>query len=195
MLTLDLPNARSALRCLLRWLAALLLALPCALPLRAQDAVVTESDLKAAFLYNAVKFIDWPGETFDHAESPIAVGIFGEEEFVATLRTLLHGKKAHGRNFTVRKVANAQEARECQILFFSSSETRRLQNIGDQIRRLPILTIGESNEFLDEGGILNIFFEDKQLRFEVNSAAAEGAKLSISSQLMKLAKKVRKGGK
>jgi len=192
MLTLALPNLVTT-RWLARWLCLLWLALTGAGSL-AQDAPLTEADLKAAFLYNFAKFVDWPNDAFASDQSPIVVGIYGDDEFIATLRTLLQDKKAHSRGFSVRKVANGAEARNCQLLFFREPETRKLSVILDSIRRLPILTVGESSEFLDLGGMLNLFFEDKQLRFEVNPGPAETAKLNISSQLMRLAKHVRKGG-
>jgi hypothetical protein len=193
MLTLASPDLLTLPRHLARWLCMLLLALsgPAARP---QEAQLTEADLKAAFLYNFAKFVDWPDEAFATETAPIAVGIYGDDEFVATLRTLLDKKKAHGRGFTVRKVANTQEAHNCQILFFREPDTRKLSQVIDAIRRRPILTVGESDEFLDLGGMLNLFFENKQLRFEVNPAPADTAKLNVSSQLMRLAKRVRKGG-
>jgi hypothetical protein len=193
MLALPKSKPRTPLRAP-RWLLLLWLALLGAFATPAQDTQLTEADLKAAFLYNFAKFIDWPKDAFLNEESPIVVGIFGDEDFAATLRTLLQNKKAHGRAFVVRRVVNSQEAKNCQFLFFREAENRRLPQVLDTIRRLPILTVGESADFLDNGGMLNLFFEDKQLRFEVNPGPAETAKLNISSQLMRLAKTVRKGG-
>lgn len=193
MLTLDLPNLKTAARLIAQWLCLVMLACAGTRP-RAQEAQLTEADLKAAFLYNFAKFVDWPKDAFARDDSPIVVGIFGDEEFINTLRKLLQDKRAHGRGFTVRKVVNGQEARNCQLLFFREAESRKLGTLLDSIRRLPILTVGESSDFLDTGGMLNLFFEDKQLRFEVNPAPAETAKLTISSQLMRLAKNIRKGG-
>jgi hypothetical protein len=158
----------------------------------AQD--VPEADLKAAFLYNFTKFVEWPTEAFAREDSPFIVGIYGDDEFVSTLRTLLHDKKAHGHSFEVRKLSSPQDAKTCQILFFRDSETRKFSQIYDTIKKLPILTVGEGSEFLDAGGMFALFFEDKQLRFEVNPAPAENAKLSVSSKLLRLARKVRKGG-
>ena len=159
----------------------------------AQDASVSEADLKAAFLFNFTKFIEWPAEAFGAEDAPVAVGVYGDEEFAKTLRTLLADKKAHGRPFTVKRLTNPQEAKTCQILFFRESQTRIMGQVYESIKRLPILTVGESDEFLDEGGMFNLFFEDKQLRFEVNPATAENAKLTVSSKLLRLAK-IRKGG-
>ncbi|HEV8543322.1 MAG TPA: YfiR family protein [Verrucomicrobiae bacterium] len=160
----------------------------------AQDATIPEADLKAAFLYNFTKFVEWPADAFGREDSPFVVGIYGDDEFVSTLRTLLRDKKAHGHPFEVRKLSSPQEAKNCQILFFRESDNRKFSQIYENIKKSPILTVGEGSEFLDAGGMFALFFEDKQLRFEVNPAPAENAKLSVSSKLLRLAKKIRKGG-
>jgi hypothetical protein len=193
MLALPKPKPKAP-RQILRWFVALLTVLWSGLATPAQDAKFTEADVKAAFLFNVAKFIEWPKDAFANEESPIEFGIYGDDDFVATLRTLLQGKKAHGRGFLIRKVANPQEAKTTHMLFFRESESRKLGQVLDTIRRLPILTVGETDDFLDSGGMLNLFFEDKQLRFAVNPGPAETAKLTISSQLMRLAKQIRKGG-
>jgi hypothetical protein len=161
---------------------------------RAQDAPVTESDLKAAFLYNFTKFIEWPPEAFAGESATVNVGVYGDEEFTKTLRTLLADKKAHGHLFVVKRLSNPTEAKGCQILYFQAAESRKMGLAYESIKKLPILTVGESDDFLDHGGMFNLFFEDKQLRFEVNPATAENAKLTVSSKLLRLAKKIRKGG-
>lgn len=159
----------------------------------AQDAKVSESDLKAAFLFNFTTLIEWPPEAFARDDSKMVVGVYGDEDFATTLKTLLADKKAHGRPFVVKRLANAADARTCQIVFFRESETRKMGQAYESIKKLPILTVGESEEFLDQGGMFTFFFEDKQLRFEINPATAENAKLTVSSKLLRLAK-IRKGG-
>src|SRR5687768_11633153 len=79
------------------------------LPGVAQEAPVPEADLKAAFLFNFAKFVDWPAEAFPQEDSPITIGIYGDEEFTGTLRTLIRDKKAHGRSFIVKRLNNAQD--------------------------------------------------------------------------------------
>lgn len=160
---------------------------------RAQDAQVSESDLKAAFLFNFTKFIEWPPEAFAGENATVNVGVYGDEDFTKTLKTLLADKKAHGRPFTVKRLNNPADAKTCQILYFQEAEARKMQAVYEAIKKMPILTVGESDDFIDHGGMFNLFFEDKQLRFEVNQTTAENAKLTVSSKLMKLAKKVRKG--
>jgi hypothetical protein len=162
-------------------------------PARGQDSL-READVKAAMLYNFTKFIEWPAGAFKSDDAPLVVGIYGEEHFVNDIAKLLEGKKAHGHSIQVRRLTTNEEAAGCQILFVREAEMKRFQPIGEVIKRKPILTVGESDEFLDAGGMFNITLEDKLPRFEVNPAAAESAGLTISSKVLRLAKKVKKGG-
>jgi hypothetical protein len=158
---------------------------------RAQDTL-PEADLKAAVLYNFTKYVEWPADAFASPEAPLVVGVFGDEAFTRTLRTLLADKTAHKRGFTVKRLTNNTDGKACHILFFQANETRRMGQLYDIIKRSPILTVGESDEFLDQGGMMNLYFEDKQVRFEVHPPTAENAKLSVSSRLLRLAK-IRRG--
>src|SRR6266850_2672266 len=151
-------------------------------------AAVSETELKAAFLYNFAKFVEWPAEAFSSETTPIQIAVFGEDEFTVKLRSLLSDKKAHGRSFEVKRISSSQEAKNCQIVFISNSESRRVPQLLDATRKSPVLTIGETDQFLDAGGMINFVFEDTQLRFEVNPEAAQKAKLEISSKLLRLAK-------
>jgi hypothetical protein len=160
------------------------------------EEALTEPSAKAGFIFNFAKFVEWPADAFSKDDSPLVVGIFGDEDFVTAVRKLFEEKnpKAHGRSFMVRRLTQNGDAKACHILFFRESETKRFGAIYESIKRCPIMTIGESDEFLDFGGMFNFVFEEKQLRFEVNTAPAENAGLTISSKLLHLARKVRKGG-
>lgn len=152
-------------------------------------ATASETEVKAAFIYNFVKFVEWPPEAFAGETAPLRIAIFGDDDVTARLKALLSDKKAHGRSFEVRRVYSAQEAKNSQIVFITGSESKRTLMILDAIKKLPILTVGESEEFLDLGGMINFVLEDTQLRFEINTEPAEKVKLVISSKLLRLAKK------
>jgi len=154
-----------------------------------QGATVSETEVKAAFIYNFAKFIEWPAEAFSSETAPIQVAVFGEDEVSAKLKSLLSDKKAHGRSFEVKRIFNPQEAKNFQIVFVTAAENRRALQILEATKKLPILTVGESDQFLDLGGMINFFFEDTQLRFEINTEPAEKVKLEISSKLLRLGKK------
>jgi hypothetical protein len=172
--------------CLL-WHAALLFVLGTASTRGATTA--SETELKAAFLYNFAKFVEWPADSFLSETAPLRVVVFGDDDTVAKLKSLLSDKKAHGRSFEVRRVTSPQEARNAQIVFVTSAESKRTLLILDAVKRLPVLTIGDADDFLDSGGMINFYFEEAQLRFDINAEVAEKVKLVISSKLLRLAKK------
>jgi hypothetical protein len=152
-------------------------------------ATASQTEVKAAFLYNFAKFVEWPAEAFSSETAPIQLGVFGDEDFAAKLGSLLNDKKAHGRFFDVKVFSNPQEAKNFQMVFVAASEAKRAAQVLEAARKSPVLTIGESEQFLDSGGMINFVFEEAQLRFEVNPESADKAKIEISSKLLRLAKK------
>jgi hypothetical protein len=154
-----------------------------------RGATASESEVKAAFLYNFTKFVEWPGEAFSSTNAPIRLAVLGDDEFGNQLRTLLSDKKAHGRSLEVRTISNPQEARNFQIVFVANAENRRVPQVLENTRKAPVLTVGESDQFIELGGMINLFFEEAQLAFEVNPEPAQKVKLEISSKLLRLAKK------
>jgi hypothetical protein len=154
-----------------------------------RSAPVSETEVKAAFLFNFAKFVTWPTQAFSSETAPIQLAVFGDEEVTSTLKSLLSDKKAHGRSFEVRRILSAQDAKNFQIVYITSTENRRASQILEATRKLPVLTVGESEQFLDLGGMINFLFEDSQLRFEINPEPAEKVKLEISSKLLRLGKK------
>jgi hypothetical protein len=175
------------------WLMLLLL-LSAFLPPRIYGAEeATEQDVKAAFVFNAVKFTEWPQNAFSSETAPIRIAVIGEEDFAAKLSALLKDKKAHGRSFEVKKINTPADAKGVHVLYCPNAETKRFGQFYDFIKKTPALTIGESGQFLDAGGIINLLIEDDQLRFEIHPEAAEAGNLVISSRVMRLAKTIKKG--
>jgi hypothetical protein len=159
--------------------------------LSARSATVPENDVKAAFLYNFTKFVVWPEEAFPSTNAPIRFAVFGDEEFGSRLKLLLNDKRAHGRSFEVQTINNGQEARNFHIVFVPGADSRRALPVLEATNKRPILTIGESEQFLELGGVISLFFEEAQLAFEVNAEPAQKTGLEISSKLLRLAKKRR----
>jgi hypothetical protein len=154
-----------------------------------RGATASESEVKAAVLYNFTKFVEWPAEAFASTNTPIRLAVFGDDDFATQLRSLLSDKKAHGRSFEVKTLTNPQEAKNCQIVFVASSENRRIPQVLEATKKAPVLTVGESDQFIEQGGMISLFFEDAQPAFDVNPEPAEKVKLQISSKLLRLAKK------
>jgi hypothetical protein len=182
---------RRARRSFLRlWLAGTLgLALLFGAARSEAAPTASEAEVKAAFLYHLAKFVEWPATAFSSETAPLRVAVFGDEEFAAKLSKSLSEKTAHGRTFEVKRIVNPQEAKNFHMVFIPNSESKRAILVLDAVKNAPVLTVGESDEFFEYGGMINLYFEDSQLRFEINAQAAEKVKLVISSKLLRLNKK------
>jgi hypothetical protein len=178
---------------------ALLIAITCLLSAmamwsHAEGLDSTDSSeylIKAGFIYNFAKLVEWPTTAFARQDSPIVIGILGDDPFGATLDRIVADKKIDGRGFTVKRLRwgkDLKELRECNILFVSSSEKEHIDSVVDAMKWLPILTIGDAPGFAKRGGIVNFTVEDNKVRFEVNVEAAKRAELTISSRLLTLAR-------
>jgi hypothetical protein len=147
--------------------------------------------IKAGFIYNFAKFVEWPTNAFAQPDSPIVIGILGDDPFGATLDRIVADKKINGRSFAVKRLKwgrDLKDLRDCNILFVSSSEKEHIDGVVDAMKWLPILTIGDAPGFAKRGGIMNFTLEDNKVRFEVNVEAAKHADLTISSRLLTLAR-------
>jgi hypothetical protein len=145
-----------------------------------------EYDVKAALLYRCLELVQWPSETAAPQQAPLTVGIFGKNQFGESLNWLA-GKSIAGRKLVVKKLSRKANASRCQLVFISISETNRTSEILNSLAGLPILTVGESPGFTVQGGMINLLLEGKNIRFEVNEAAAEKARILIDPKLIKAA--------
>lgn len=176
------PTSRMWARVVVLWFAALFSLAPV---IRAQSASQREYEIKAAYLYNFIKYVDWPsyGDT-------ITIGVLGGNPFGPALAPL-NGKVVKGRRLVVRELDSVRDAQKCQIIFVSASERQRLQEIFESLRSARVLTVGETQGFADGGGMINFIEENNKVRFEINAEAARRTGLNISSELLKLAKLVK----
>lgn len=156
-----------------------------------EGLVASEHEIKAAFLYNFAKFVDWPASAHSSENSAIRVGILGIDPFGDTLDRPLKGRTVQGRPFAIQRSRNLEELKSCHILFVSTSEKDRMKGILAGLQGLPILMVGEVEGFARKGGTINFFLQEKQVRFEINPDAAARAGLKISSKLLQLARIVR----
>ena len=155
----------------------------------AQDSSVSpEYLIKAGFIYNFANLVQWPTNAFAQLDSPIVIGILGEDPFGTVLDRVLAGKRVNGRVFLVKRLKSVVDLKECHILFVSSSEIAHLAEAIHLVKGMPILTIGEIPGFAKRGGIINLVLEDNKVHFEVNVEAAKEADLTISSRLLALAR-------
>ncbi len=142
-----------------------------------------EYEVKAAFLYNFAKFVEWPGEAMP-MQPRFSICVFGEEQVSERILPVVDGRQVGGRAVAVRTLSDAASAGDCQILFAAGTEAAEAA----RGLALPgVLTVGESSGFARDGGMISFVFIDKKVRFEINKKSAEQAGLSISSKLLKLA--------
>jgi len=157
----------------------------CSLAVGAQAQSATEYQLKAAFLFNFAKFIEWPPGSFPDASAPLRICIFGRDPFGDQLRNITNEKTVNKRKL---EVADLLHAKSCHILFIASPEKASMKQILEGLGGASVLTVGESKGFAEQGGMINFVLETDRVQFEVNRKAAEQAGLKISSKLLSVAK-------
>ncbi|OFW12924.1 MAG: hypothetical protein A3F70_18960 [Acidobacteria bacterium RIFCSPLOWO2_12_FULL_67_14] len=173
---------RLALACV--WLLVPPLALQAA-PLEAGR--LDESQLKAPFLYNFVKFVQWPASA-ERTTGEVVICVVGRDPLYEVLEAVVKDKSVNGRALIGRQLRDEDDSRACHIVFISAFEMRRTAEIVERVRGAGVLTVGDTVHFLREGGIIQFLIESDRLRFQINAAAANQAGFKISSQLLSLAK-------
>lgn len=142
--------------------------------------------VKAAFLYNFAKFVEWPADAFVDDHSPITLCILGQDPFGEALDSIKN-KTIRGRELMIKQHANIENLESCHMLFISQSEKNNLSRIFEKINGWNVLTLGDMENFTQDGGIINLITRENKIRFEININAAQHSNLKISSQLLKLA--------
>ncbi len=153
-----------------------------------KEQEVPEYHLKAAFLYNFAVFTDWPKDAFKDRRSPLIVAVVGKDPFGKHLENTFAKKQAKGRSIKIVRFKKVEDIDTCHILFVPAGEVSKIKEIRKKLGDKPVLIIGESKDFALKGGCANFYPKDKGIAFEVNPKAAERAKLTISSRLLKLAR-------
>lgn len=155
--------------------------------LQAAQESPSEYQLKAAFVYNFAKFIDWPPKVYAAPQSPFSICILGTDPFGAVIDDALRGKTVEDHPVIVQRIKEVAAARRCQIVFVSASERRRLPDILASLKGANVLVVGDSDGFAAAGGAIELTLQDNRVRFTINPGAADDAGLRISSKLLALA--------
>ena len=150
----------------------------------------SEYQVKAAFLLNFTKFVIWLDAAFADANSPLAICILGDDPFDGVLDQLVEGEEVNGRKLLVRHIQQPPAPKLCQELFISS----RQKDVPAIIAAAGpgVLTVGDRDGFLREGGIIAFVIENRHVRFDINQRAASSASLSLSARLLSVARSVQK---
>ncbi len=156
----------------------------------AQQSIYREYDIKAAYLFNFAKFVEWPSAVFADTSSPLILCILGKDPFNASLDSI-KGKTVRKRELFIKRVTRIEDINECHMLFISKSEEKHLSEIFKKINDMHILTVADLEGFAHRGGMINLITVRNKVHFEINVDAARRAELKISSKLLKLSKIVK----
>ena len=167
-------------------LVSLLALMGHGLTTQVQAQAADEYQVKAAFIFNFAKFVEWPSDASGDGGA-LLVGVIGDDPSGRALDQL-DGNTVNGRRLRIKRLRWDDNLRACQILFISNSEGRHLGKIMNSIRGASVLTIGEMLHFNQAGGIIRFVIQDNKVRFEINAGAAGQARLRISSKLLALSK-------
>lgn len=189
---LDCQNARSvragvadfALMCTILFLCLI----SNSIALTAQTKSANEYQVKAAFLYNFAKFVDWPPSAFSDAKQPLDVCVYGRDPFGNALEDALLGKAIGERRIGLGRAMQFQDLAGCHVVFVSSPARESTMDLANRLKGRPVLLVGESEGFAASGGAIQFTIEDNRVHFIINPDAADRAGLKISSKLLALAK-------
>ncbi len=156
----------------------------------AQTPASSEYEVKAAFLFHFAQFVEWPETSFKDPGSPLTYCTIGDDPFHGSLDAALKGKTVGARPLRVEHIKQPQETQGCQVLFVGTEEKKVLPAILAGAKGNSVLTVGESEHFVQEGGMIGFLLEENKVRFEFNLEAAQKAQLRVSSKLLALAKTV-----
>jgi len=148
-------------------------------------AELQEYEVKAAFLFNFAKFVEWPEGSFKNSEAPLIISILGKDPFDGALDAIKE-KTINGRRIVIKRAPSLEQLERSHILFVCKSERDNLPKILDIAQKWNALTVGDMKGFAGSGGMINLVKTDEKIRFEINLSATEKANLKVSSKLLKL---------
>ncbi|HEY2328590.1 MAG TPA: YfiR family protein [Verrucomicrobiae bacterium] len=170
------------------WIVLLLLAAgPGIAPgaARAGTEISKEYQVKAVFLFNFAQFVEWPTNAFPETQTPLVIGILGDDPFGAFLDETVRGETVNTRPLVIRRFRRVEDIKMCHILFISQSEAKRLDRIFTDLKDRNILTVGDSENFASRGGMIRFNIEQNKIQLRINLEAAKAANLTISSKLLR----------
>ena len=149
-----------------------------------------EAQVKAAFVYNFLKFVEWPRGSFSTPDGALVVGVLGEGDIAEATVRFLSAKQVGERRLVVRRIAVGEPLTGIHAVFVTEGDARRQRAVLDAVAAAPILSIGEGAEFASAGGVIGLVIEQRRVRFDVNVDAASAAGLKVSSKLLALTRVV-----
>ena len=166
------------------WICLALLAAACSAA--EPPAGILELQVKAAFLYNFAKFVEWPAPGTKE-ETSFVFCVVGADPLYPVLGQSLRGKMLNGRTLIARRLDKPSDARHCNVVFVGSAESKHLADVLEGAREFSVLTVGDSSQFADHGGMIQLIKDPNRFRFTINVDAVNRSGLRISSRLLQLA--------
>lgn len=173
---------------------AALLVLSAAMCLNAQ-APATEYEIKAAYLLNFGKFVQWPQTTNSSSLENFSICVMGDDPFGAMLDATVHAEKISGKPVVARRINRTKDATSCQVLFISRSEEKRIRTFLPALNKAGVLTVSDMPGFIDHDGMIQFTLIGNRVRFEVNLDSVQSGGLTLSSELLKVASFVKGKGR
>jgi len=160
--------------------------------LRAQQPKASEYEVKATYLFNFGRFVQWPPSVPAAQGDSFPICVIGEDPFGPVLDKILSGETIDGKAVVAKRVVKAQDAVNCRVLYISMSEDSGLKDVLAVLDKTGVLTVSDMPQFSRRGGMIQFVMQGDKIRFEVNLTSAQEAGLTLSSDLLKVATAVRK---
>lgn len=152
--------------------------------------VPAEEEVRAAFLYNFTKFVEWPAPSGQKAGEPFRMCVVADADFTRVVDTIIRGESVLGRPLVLVTPTSADVARTCHLLYVSKRERDRVARLVAAVRDLPVLTVSDAPRFLDNGGAIQFVLDNRRVRFDISLVAADRARLRVSSNLLRVARNI-----
>jgi hypothetical protein len=156
-------------------------------PVSAQVNAGREADIKAGFLYNFARFIEWPQDAFNGLSDPLRIELIGRDPFDGRLDQILAGKMVNNRPIRVIYSLSGDALPSGHIVVVSVSETKRLTRLLEECRHKPIVTVSDIDGFVEAGGIIGFVTDNQRIRFAISNTTAEQQHLHVDSRVLSLA--------
>ncbi|MEQ6118285.1 YfiR family protein [Reichenbachiella sp. MALMAid0571] len=170
---------------------ALALILICGTSLYAQISISREYQIKAVFLLNFTQFIEWPEDAFATTDSPLVIGVLGENPFGTQLKETIAGEKINGHPLAVEYYKKVEDINSCHILFVSSSQMPKFEEVVSNLTGKNVLIVDDANNYMHQGSMIKFFNQSNKIQFQINPDAIKNTQLTVSSKLLRVAKVVK----
>ena len=157
-------------------------------PIKAQINSPEEYQLKAVFLYNFTRFVDWPLHSFSNSNSPFVIGIVGNDPFGSNLEEAIRGESVGSHTMIIQHYSEITESTNCHLLFINSKDPDEIRGILEAVKGKNILTVNEYSKFPQLGGMVQFINENNKIKLVINNNAVKVTQLQISSKLLSVAR-------